>query len=120
MRKSKICLLLVGLAVTGTVAGHISFGSARGSMTDERISKVTVVEQDDVPGLEAWARAICKDTTVEQLASILGVAPKMETVVARMMGRLPREGAQAVARVCRAELRDENAGAESGGGDGSR
>jgi hypothetical protein len=69
---------------------------------------VTVVEPDDVPGLEAWARAICKDTTVEQLASIIGVAPNMEAVVARLVGRLPKEGSAAVARVCRAELRDRD------------
>ena len=77
-------------------------------MGEERATEATFVEHDDVPGLEAWARAICKDATVEQLASMLRVVPTIEAIEARLAGHLPKEGSEAVVRVCRAELRGKD------------
>lgn len=79
-------------------------------MSEDRATEVTFVDHDDVPGLEAWARVMCRDTTVDQLALMLGVAPTVEAIGVRLGRTLPEKGAEAVARVCNEELREHDDG----------
>jgi hypothetical protein len=95
---------LASLALASLAAGLISCGGGKEGAGEVRAAKVTVADRDDVSSLEAWARAICKGTTVEYLASMYGIEPTIEAVSARVGRLLPREASEAVARVCREEL----------------
>lgn len=71
----------------------------------EERTELVNVNVEDPTAMARWAHGFCRGQSVEHLASLYGVEPSMDAVLAKLGRYLPEEARQIVAKACEEELR---------------
>jgi hypothetical protein len=62
------------------------------------------VDGDDVDAVSRWASEICRNASIEDIASALKVEPILSAVFDALASGLPDKSREAVEKICTAEL----------------
>lgn len=86
----------------------------------EQCTKIINVDVNDPAAMTRWAHGMCRNQSVEHLASVYNVEPTLTAVVAEISRYFPDKTRQVVVKACEAELSKTEARERGrGGSDGT-